>query len=62
VDESGAAQLTVLLGETCRQLQSERLELVRTATPASHTQVNTLLRRLGFVAEQSGMVFEKLLA
>jgi hypothetical protein len=62
VDESGAAQLTFLLGETCRQLQSERLELVRTATPASHTQVNTLLRRLGFVAEQSGMVFEKLLA
>lgn len=58
-EETAAAQLTFLLGETCRQLQSERLELVRTVTAASHTQVNNLLRRLGFIAEQSGMVFEK---
>lgn len=60
-DTAGGEQLMFLLGETCRQLQSERLDLVRVATPANQTQLNNLLRRLGFVAEHSGMVFEKVL-
>jgi hypothetical protein len=60
--EQGAEHLTFLLGEVCRQLQSERLDLVRTATAASDTRFNGILRRLSFVAEQSGMVFEKRLA
>lgn len=61
-EEQGAEQLTFLLGEVCRQLQSERLDLVRTTTLASDTRLNGILRRLSFVAEQSGMVFEKRLA
>ncbi len=60
--EQGADHLTFLLGEVCRQLQSERLDLVRTATAANDTRLNGILRRLSFTAEQSGMVFEKRLA
>ena len=60
--ELGPEHLTFLLGEVCRQLQSERLELVRTATAANDTRLTGILRRLSFTAEQSGMVFEKRLA
>ncbi|MEO8271806.1 MAG: hypothetical protein ABI557_18930, partial [Aureliella sp.] len=57
--ELGAEYLTFVLGEVCRQLQSERLDLVRTAAAASDTRLNSILRRLSFTAEQSGMVLEK---
>lgn len=57
--EQGAEQLTFLLGEACRQLQAERMDLVRTATAAQATPLNSILRRLSFTAEQSGVVFEK---
>ncbi len=58
-EELGAEQLLFLLGESCRQLQMERLDIVRTVSAASDTQLNGLLRRLGFAAEQCGVVFEK---
>lgn len=54
--------LTFLLGEACRQLQAERVDLIRTATAANDTLLNGILRRLSFIAEHSGMVFEKRLA
>lgn len=54
--------LTFLLGEACRQLQAERVDLIRTATAANDTPLNGILRRLSFIAEHSGMVFEKRLA
>ena len=60
--ELGAEQLLFLVGEVCRQMQSERVDVVRTVSAASDTQLNALLRRLGFVAEHSGVVMEKQLA
>lgn len=57
--ELPAEHLTFLLGEACRQLQAERVDLVRTATAANNTPLNGILRRLSFIAEHSGMVFEK---
>lgn len=57
--ELAIERMLFLLGESCRQLHAERLDLIRTVTAAHDTQVNGLLRRLGFVAEHSGVVFEK---
>lgn len=57
--ELPAEHLTFLLGEACRQLQAERVDLIRTATAANDTPLNGILRRLSFIAEHSGMVFEK---
>ncbi len=57
--ELATEQMLFLLGESCRQLHAERLDLIRTVTVANDTQSSGLLRRLGFVAEQSGVVFEK---
>lgn len=55
----GVEQLAYLLGEACRQFQAERLDIVRSVSSASDTKINGVLRRLGFTAERSGMVFEK---
>ncbi len=60
--EMAGQQLLYLLGESCRELQAERIDIVRSVSAASDTKVNGLLRRLGFLAEQSGVVFEKKLA
>ncbi len=61
-EEQGGASLTFLLGEACRQLQAERVDLIRTVTSASDTRIHAILRRLSFTSEQSGVVFEKQLA
>ncbi len=60
--ELPAEHLTFLLGEACRQLQAERVDLVRTDTAANDTPLAGILRRLSFIAEHNGMVFEKKLA
>lgn len=58
-EEMGGDSITFLLGEACRQLQSERLDLIRTVTTASDIPIHAILRRLSFTSEQSGVVFEK---
>jgi hypothetical protein len=60
--KSEADQTVFLIGEACRQLQNERIDVVRTATAANDTATNGILQRLGFSAVQSGIVFEKKLA
>jgi hypothetical protein len=59
LDEAAADQLVFLLGEACRQLQNERIDSVRTVSAANDVTINKVLRRIGFVAVQSGVVFEK---
>ncbi len=58
-EEQGGDSLTFLLGEACRQLQGERVSVIRTVTSASDTRIHAILRRLSFTSEQSGVVFEK---
>ncbi|MCA9133323.1 MAG: GNAT family N-acetyltransferase [Planctomycetales bacterium] len=59
--EQAVDQMVFLLGESCRQLQHERTDVVRTVSTASDTVTSSILRRVGFKACESGMVFEKLL-
>ncbi len=52
-------QLLFLIAEACRQFQAEHLDLVRATSLATDTQSSSLFRRIGFSAEQSGVVFVK---
>lgn len=61
-DEDAATdQLVFLLAESLRQLQSERVDLVRTVAGANENDTSNILKRLGFTPTQSGVVFEKTL-
>lgn len=54
-------RLVFLLAEALRDLQQERVEVVRTVTNSEANQMHAGLQRLGFRATESGMVFEKCL-
>lgn len=56
-EPDGADQLLFLLAESLRQFQSERVDTVRTVTQADETNETSILRRLGFQPNHSGMVF-----
>ncbi|MCA9126540.1 MAG: hypothetical protein KDB22_05620 [Planctomycetales bacterium] len=58
-DESDLERMVFLIAESLREMQSERLDLVRTTSAASDVATNALYRRLGFSTSQSGIVFEK---
>lgn len=60
--DQDVSSLLFLLAEACRQLQADRLDLVRAPALASDTRLNNLFRRLGFSAEHSGVVFQKKLS
>lgn len=51
--------LVFLLAESLRELQSENIDLVRTASKADNAAMSQLMRRLGFKPVLSGFVFDK---
>lgn len=58
-DDQGVDQLVFLLGESLRQFQSEQVDVVRTASAATDSRISRIFCRLGFEANQNGIIFEK---
>jgi Acetyltransferase (GNAT) family len=52
-------RLLFLLAESCRELQTEQVDSVRTVTHAESNEFHRVLTRLGFKAIESGVVFER---
>ncbi len=58
-DSQAKDQLVFLLAETLRALRDDNIELVRTVSAADDPLASQVLKRLGFRARQSGVVFAK---